>query len=56
MGESLERGEALGARLGAAAGHHHELVPLEHARGYPEVLDLGELGAEPGRASDTAAS
>ena len=55
VGEAMERRKALGARSRSAAGHHHELVPLEHAGGDGEVDDLRELAASVLRASGTAA-
>ncbi len=45
----MERREPFGAGLRSPAGHHHELVPLEHAGRDGEVIDLRELGAKRGK-------
>ena len=51
VSDALQRRQAVGTNGAARGGHHHELIPLEHGRSRPQVVDvaqsalqLGELG------------
>ena len=52
VSDALQRRQAVGANGAARGGHHHELIPLEHGRSRPQVVDVAQSALQLGERWD----